>query len=368
MCVRHHINIARSPLNVLILSTVTGTIMTVISPIDDSEFNPPSEVESSKGKGVFRPRSFSLPAGVIAGTLIGLLIVGTHDRQITQPNNPVAAKITFSNVDDLSTDDIQALIMKALSRLAEQQGLTADFLAKSSQDPKELGAYSRKDVDQGVRNIQRLLPSVRDWTLEALREATVAYDLHPREWPRVTRLVYRVRKVIRRHDLQSMAAVSDNRLSEILVDPAYAPYLKSDDEAVFVLAHELTHVAARSNELHRFIEGVAAKATRAAQVEPTEGQREDLACDLIGEMVLKRFIALTPTSESMSVRISSVVGYESPAQRFTRAWEDFCASYNGDPGDDDHLTQYQTIRALLALDPELKSMCQSSAISIPSSR
>ena len=118
----------------------------------------------------------------------------------------------------------------------------------------------------------------------------------------------------------------------------------------------MTHVAARSRKLDRFIAGAADNARRGAHVETTADQREDLACDLVGEMVLKRFIALNPSSDSAATRISRVLGYEAPAARLARAWDDFCASYNGDLGDDDHLNQYETIRALLALDPELQSL------------
>jgi hypothetical protein len=91
-------------------------------------------------------------------------------------------------------------------------------------------------------------------------------------------------------------------------------------------------------------------------VETTADQREDLACDLVGELVLKRFISHNPSTDSAATRMSRVLGYEAPAVRFARAWDDFCASYNGDSGDEEHLNQYQSIRALLALDPELQSL------------
>jgi hypothetical protein len=169
-------------------------------------------------------------------------------------------------------------------------------------------------------------------------------------------LIDGVHKIICDEHMPGEAAIRDDRLSEILVARTYASDLNSDDEAVFVLAHELTHVAARSGDLRRFIDSITESVRRSANVGPTEDQREDLACDFVGELVLRRFITDNPTSESASVRLSRVLGYESTAERFARAWEDFCASYNGDPGDDSHLKQYQTIRALLALDPELASL------------
>ena len=310
------------------------------------------------------PRLLSV-RGVIAAILIGLLIVAPYDRRRSPNKNSVDSVATTSmNLDNLPLDELRTLIVRALSKLEEKQGLTSGTVASVSGDPKERGIYSWQDVEHGVGNIRRLLPSVQRWMLEALREASAAYDVKPTDLPRISGLVRGVRRIVFSEGLRGVAAVRDDRLSEILVDPMYAPYLISDDQAVFVLAHELTHVAARSNKLDRFIKGVAENVTRTAQVEPTEAQKEDLACDFIGEQVLKRFIARKPTNESTTARVSTVFGYESPEQRFAHAWEEFCASYNGDPGDDDHLTQYQTIRALLALDSELKSLMPRSARSL----
>jgi len=301
---------------------------------------------------------------VFAAILIGLLIVAPYDRKNHDTAKNASILTNSSNIDEMSAEELRALVVKALSKLEERQALNTGDLASVETDPKERGIYSWQDVEHGVGNIRRLLPSVQRWMLEALHDATENYAVKQSDWPRINRLVGGVHRITFSEGLRGVAAVRDDKLSEILVDPAYAPYLISDDEAVFVLAHELTHVAARSNKLDRFIKGVADNVKRNAAVEPTEAQREDLACDLIGELVLKRFIALKPTSESMTARVSTVFGYESPEKRFERAWEEFCAAYNGDPGDDDHLTQYQTIRALLALDPDLRSLMPKSARSL----
>ena len=314
-------------------------------------------------KPSFYPRLLSV-RGVIAAILVGLLIVAPYDRKRTTPKTEAGSVPAAINIDNLTPEELRTLIVQALSKLEEQQGLSTGTVASISGDPKERGIYSWQDVEHGVGNLRLLLPSVQGWMLEALREATESYDVKPADWPRIGRLVRGVRRVVFSEGLRGVAAVRDNRLSEILVDPMYASYLISDDQAVFVLAHELTHVAARSNKLDRFIKGVSENVSRTAQVEPTEAQKEDLACDFIGEQVLKRFIALKPTGESTTARLSTVFGYESPEQRFSRAWEEFCAAYNGDPGDDDHLTQYQTIRALLALDPDLRSLMPKSARSL----
>lgn len=290
-----------------------------------------------------------------------------HSRPTT--GSPIADPVPkLTDVDHLSPHEIQTLIIKALSRLGEQQGFAAgvEGIAIGGSDGR--AAHTPDDVHRGINNIRRLLPLAQRWTLETLQQVTAEYDAWPTVRLRITRLIYSVHSIVRDEHLRSMAAIRDNRLTEIRVDPAYAPYLASDDEAIFVLAHELTHVAARSGKLDRFIEGVAQNAKRNAQVEPTVGQREDLACDYVAELVVKRFISLNPTSDSAASRLSRVLGYESPDERFARAWEDFRLAYDGDPGDGDHLAQYQTIRALLALDPELQSLMPLHAGPISSSR
>ena len=306
--------------------------------------------EKSKGFGAIHYSISTAPA-ILIGILIGILLVSPYNRQTTSLSG--AADSTSLGVDRLSTDEIQTFIKKALSRLEEQQGAAVSGESGSGNRPDQRTAYNWKDSKTGVKNVRRLLASAKLLTIDALHQA--AAELTPSDWPRVIHLINGVCKVIPTEDLRGMAAVRDDRPSEVLVDPEYAAYLSLDDEAVFVLAHELTHVAARSGKLDRLIESVS-ETVSVAHVRPTQDQKEDLACDFVGELVLKRFIARHPTHESVETRISRVFGYESPDERFARAWEDFCASYNGDPGDKDHLAQYQTIRALLALDPQLQSI------------
>jgi len=297
----------------------------------------------------------SLAAALIAGIVIGVVAATPRGRSLAHRSNadPGAG---FSNLNDLSPEDVRRLIVSALSRLETKQGFTLSDAASADRDYYERSTHNRRDSEQGIRNMRRLLPSAKQMTIETLHEATESFATQPKDWLRVSGLVNRVCKIVRTKDLGSTAAVQDGRPSEILVDSDDAPYLRSDDEALFVLAHELTHIAARSGKLDRFIQCVAEDSNRTSHVTATRDQREDLACDFVGELVLKRFVTLNPTCESVFARISRVLAYETPSERFARAWDDFCASYNGDPGDRDHLSQYQTIRALVALDPDLQSI------------
>ena len=72
---------------------------------------------------------------------------------------------------------------------------------------------------------------------------------------------------------------------------------------------------------------------------------------------------LYPTGEPERVRFSRIIGFESSSERLALAWEDFCASYNGVSEDEAHLSRAQTMRALVGLDPELKSLVPDDALS-----
>ncbi|MGH9903889.1 MAG: hypothetical protein ACRD68_18930, partial [Pyrinomonadaceae bacterium] len=131
----------------------------------------------------------------------------------------------------------------------------------------------------------------------------------------------------------------------------------SDDDAVLLIGHELTHVAARGGRLRRLIREVSDAAKLSAGVTPGKEQEEDLACEYVGVQVLKRYLSLHPMGEPASVRLARALNGPSPAEQLEIAWENFCATYDDEAaGDDEHLSTQQTIRALLGIDPELQTL------------
>jgi len=297
----------------------------------------------------------SIMPGMIVGITIGLSITALHNRPTVVPGNLDLTR-SLSDVDHLSSAETEILALKALSRLGEMRGFTAGGGLDAAYNNGVQYTDSRRQFQLGINNVRRLLPLAKRLTLESLREAAMGGDLKASGLMREKRLINGVCKIVPDQHLSGMAAVRDDRLSEISIGSDYLTDLTSDDEAIFLLGHELMHVAVRCGGLDQFIENVAENAKLAANVEPSDDQKEDLACDFAGELVLRRFIALHPTGEAEAARLSRIFGYAPPAQRFARAWEDFCASYNGDPGDKDHLSQGQTIRALFALDPQLRTL------------
>jgi hypothetical protein len=306
-----------------------------------------------------RPLSF-LP-GLLVGLLAGLLITVPQLRLASAPSDPQPL-LRHADIESLSAAELETLALETLSTLGEKRGLRADPLRAAENISTERTANNWPQVQLGLKNIRRLLPLAKLLTLDALREAQTDGRLKTTGLLKEKILLQGVRRIVLDPQLIGDAEVWEERLSEIRVAADYAPALISDDEAIFVLSHELTHVAARSGRLKGFIDHVKETARLSSDVEPTREQKEDLACDYTAAEVLKRFIALYPTGETERERFSRVIAFES-SQRLALAWEDFCASYNGEAGDEDHLSRAQTVRALVGLDPELKALVPDDALS-----
>ena len=307
----------------------------------------------------------SILPGLIAGLITALLITVPINRQVAAPSNSNFI-LRPSDLDRLSPAELETLALKTLATLSEKRGLAAGHELDTAKVFREQTTNSWQQIQLGIKNARRLLPLAKQLTLESLREAQIGERLKTSGLSREERLINGVSKIVLDPGLGDAAEIWDDRLTEIRIGPDYALDLISDDEAMLLLSHELTHVAARGGRLDPLIENVTETTRLSAHVEPTVKQKEDLVCDFIGAQSLKRFIALSPTEEPDTERFSHVFGYESPTERLAYAWEDFCASYNGgDAGDEEHLSQNQTIRALVGLDPELKALVPGDTVFAP---
>lgn len=306
----------------------------------------------------------SILPGLIAGVIAGLLITAPVNWQTSAPAN---SNLTSgpSDLDRMSPAELETLALKTLSTLREKRGFATGHEPDTARESWGQTTDLRQQMHLGIENARRLLPLAKRLTLESLREAQIGERLKKSGLSREERLINGVEKIVLAQGLGDSAEILEDRLGEIRVGHDYALQLISDDEAMLLLSHELTHVAARGGRLDQLIENVAETTRLSAHVVPTTEQKEDLVCEFIGAQALKRFIALHPTEVRDAERFSRVFGYESPSERLARAWEDFCASYNYDPGDEEHLSQYQTIRALVGLDPELKALVPNDPVFSP---
>lgn len=279
------------------------------------------------------------------------------DRQASVPFASKPDSLPF-DIAHLSPAELETLALNVLTTLHEKRVPVA---------PDKFGAVSSSwnqsennlwRIHLGMKNVRRLLPLAKKLTLESLGETIKTTRLS-----REKRLIAAVHRIVFDPRLSDTAEVWEGDLSVIRIGPEYAADIISDDEAMLLLGHELTHVALRTGRLNYLIERVSEVAQTTANLELGEVQKEELAADFIGAEVLKRYLALDPTGETNAARFSRAFEYEPPSQRLARAWQDFCASYNGDPLDGEHLSQDQTFRALPGLDPEMKALIPNDAIS-----
>lgn len=287
---------------------------------------------------------FAVLPGLTAGLLGGLLFATQLKRLSGAPLDAQAAA-AHPDLERLSAAELETLALDAMTRLNEMRG------AASLKVPTRGAAGDPRQIHLGIENVRRLLPLGKRLTLRTLGGA-----LKTRGLSRERLLIEGVRRVVFDAGLGDSAGVSEDDLSTIRIGPGYAAYLTSDDEAVLLLGHELTHVAARGGRLQGFIEGVSRVARQSADLALDQVQKEELACDFAGAEVLRRYMALRPTGQAGAERFTRAFGYQPRSERLAHAWQDFCTSYNGDPADQEHLSLAQTFRVLPRLNPEFRPL------------
>lgn len=196
----------------------------------------------------------------------------------------------------------------------------------------------------GAERAQRLLPVAKDLVLDALQNLSTDYNLHksPGFDARMQKAVARV-KLVRRvkadMDSRDNASVYLRRPQTITFGTIFLAGLPSDEAMISVLAHELAHIADGDRDSFRALFRVVGKRASLLLGMRIHNQKaEELTCDLLGAMATRTFITNTP-------------GYDPLPRRLARAVAHNCVEE--DEGDEDHLSPRSTIRALLALRPDL---------------
>lgn len=306
--------------------------------------------------------------GWVLGVLTGLVLAAPFYRQAGASSKLVPPPALADDAALPRTEPGGRAFLQALPALCESESHAAGDEFTRFEDQ---GIVVWRQVHNGIKNASRLLPLARRLTLRALQQAGAPNPISPGGLTAAKRRIEAVNSVVLDPQMGNSGEVWDERPWEIRIGPDYAMHLTSDDDALLLLAHELTHVAAWSGRLDGFVNGLADKARFTAGVVPTADQKEDLACDFIGTLAVERFVELNPTAESKAERLSHVLGYESSDARLRFAWADFCASYHGDyddPGDESHLSQRDNLRALRGLDLELRTLVPGDSAAGRSSR
>jgi hypothetical protein len=206
-----------------------------------------------------------------------------------------------------------------------------------------LPTYSAEAV-AGAERARRLLPLARDLVIGALQQLASEYGLSRTRRYRLNmqRAIARVRMVKRvKPDMDSRdnASVFLRKPHTITFGTIFLAGLPSDEAMISVLAHELVHIADGDRDsLRSLFRAVGQRASGLTNTRIYEQRAEELTSDLVGAMAARSFVTGTPD-------------YDALPRRVARAVEHNCV--DEDEGDEDHLSPRDTIRALLALRPQL---------------
>ncbi|HKE60564.1 MAG TPA: hypothetical protein VKB46_27845 [Pyrinomonadaceae bacterium] len=196
----------------------------------------------------------------------------------------------------------------------------------------------------GAQRAERLLPVAKDLVINALRQLVTDYGFQksPAYATRLQRAIARVQTVKKvRPDMESRdnASVFLTHPHTITFGTIFLAGLPSDEGMISVLAHELMHIADGDNDLlYALVRAIAVKASSLTGLEIRGQRSEELACDLVGAMAVRSYVAGTPS-------------YEPLPRRLSRSLEHNCVDL--DEGDEDHLSPRTTVRVLLSLNSSL---------------
>jgi hypothetical protein len=200
------------------------------------------------------------------------------------------------------------------------------------------------EAKTGAARAQRLLPVAKSLVVDALQALAKEYGLNRNRnlGVRIQQGIARVNAVKNvKPDMESRdnASVFLSRPHTITFGTIFLAGLRSDEGMISVLAHELMHIADGDHDsLRLLVSSIGSKAADLTGLDIRGQRSEELTCDLIGAMAVNSYIQDTPS-------------YESIARRMSRSIEHNCVDV--DEGDDDHLSPRNTLRALLALNPNL---------------
>jgi len=247
-----------------------------------------------------------------------------------------------ASVDNRSNADSGDTGGKALLRLCEENSSHSGNYRYQIHRMDRNSPEAKKLENEGIQRAERLLPTAKKLVIDSIRELPARFNVSPVEVSRAERFVNNVVSVALDDELDDSAEFQDDEPTSVRIGPGYAVYLGTDEETIMLLGHELTHAAEQEHNLNQFVHTAASIVESEADVHPDRAQRHDLTCDFIGEQVVKRFIKLNPTKESSALRLSYALDYN-------------CGD-DKDDGDDEHLSQDDTLKAILSLDPELNSL------------
>jgi hypothetical protein len=286
----------------------------------------------------------SIPQSLIRFVVAASLILNSGFAQAQQRkvvktgSHPSRARSTMSPTERALVDEA-IIVVCTQAKLDPYGSLAIDEMQARPSLP-----IHHPEAVAGAARAQKLLPVAKTLVISSLNQLVKDYGLSKAgisnsRLQQATARVQAVTKVKPDMESRDNASVYLNRPRTITFGTLFLAGLRSDEGMISVLCHELMHIADGENDnLRALVNAVASKASGLTGLE-IHGQRaEELTCDLIGAMAVRTFVGDSP-------------GYESIARRLARSVEHNCVDV--DEGDEEHLSPRNTIRALLALNPQL---------------
>jgi hypothetical protein len=278
------------------------------------------------------------PLRLCAIFLLAACIASSAFAQVKSGSHSTRAKASMSA-------ETKALVEEAMGVVCTQAKLDPrSSVAIDEMQARPSLPVQSPEARAGAERAHKLLPLAKSLAIASLRQLASEYGFQesPKFKARMNQAIARINAVHRvRPDMESRdnASVFLSRPRVITFGTIFLAGLRSDEGMIGVLAHELMHIADGDNDsLRPLVSAVGNKASDLTGLD-IHGQRsEEITCDLIGAMAVRRYIGDTP-------------GYESIARRLARSVQHNCVDV--DEGDEDHLSPRNTIRALLALNPVL---------------
>jgi len=286
----------------------------------------------------------SIPKALLCLVLTLLLLPKATSGQQQRPkivksgSHTAHTRITMSPAERALVDE--AILVVCTQAKLDPNGSIAidDMQARPS-----LPVHSPEAI-AGAARAQRLLPAAKTLVISSVAQLMKDYGLTKSRsaTARVQQATSRVQAVTKvKPDMEARdnASVYLNRPRAITFGTLFLAGLRSDEGMISVLAHELMHIADGPNDdLRVLVNAISDRASELTGLEIQGQKAEELTCDLIGAMAVRTFVGDSP-------------GYESIARRLARSVEHNCVEQ--DEGDDEHLSPRSTIKALLALNPQL---------------
>lgn len=185
---------------------------------------------------------------------------------------------------------------------------------------------------------ERLLPLAKRLVPAALSRLAADYNLEPLNLNWISARVKIVNVIKLEMEAYDNAYWRPTEPNAIIFGTVFLAGIRSDEAMITVLAHELTHaVNGPDQSLRPLFARIEARASRIRNLQIQENMALELTCEAVGLQAMR-----THTGRSLG---------KGTTRRLARAVGKNCVQR--DLADATHLSPRETLRALLALEPEL---------------